>query len=232
MSVDPASFFTIIIVILLSLAIHEFAHAKLADLAGDPTPRIYGRVTLNPLAHLDPVGTFMILFSSYSGFGIGWGKPVPVNPTRMRNPRWDHFVSVAGGPLSNLIQAAIYALVLRYMLASGQVTINSVIDALNRDQTDTLSLVLSMGVIINLGLCFFNLIPLGPLDGHWMLGTFMPEQTRMKWYLWNRNVGGLVLILVIVGGQMVPQYSLLGHVLWPVVNRTFQFFTGIPLIYG
>jgi Zn-dependent protease len=214
-------FFTIIVIILLSLAVHEYAHAKLADVAGDPTPRVYGRVTLNPIAHLDPAGTIMILLSAMSGFGIGWGKPVPVNPSRMRNPRWDHFVSVAGGPLSNLLLAAVAALALRFYLASGVVV--------SGGQLPFPILFLTLAVLINLSLCFFNLIPLGPLDGHWMLGTFMSEPTRLKWYLWNRQVGGFVLLVVVIGGQMLPEYSILSKVLMPIVDATFRFFTGIDL---
>jgi Zn-dependent protease len=220
-NVEPTMFFTIIVIILLSLAVHEYAHAKLADVAGDPTPRVYGRVTLNPIAHLDPAGTIMILLSAMSGFGIGWGKPVPVNPSRMRNPRWDHFVSVAGGPLSNLLLAAVAALALRFYLASGVVV--------SGGQLPFPILFLTLAVLINLSLCFFNLIPLGPLDGHWMLGTFMSEPTRLRWYLWNRQVGGFVLLVVVIGGQMLPEYSILSKVLMPIVDATFRFFTGIDL---
>jgi Zn-dependent protease len=78
-----------ILAILLSLAVHEYAHAKYADWAGDPTPRSQGRVTLNPIAHLDPLGTILIIFMAFSGYGIGWGKPVPVNPGYFRSPRRD-----------------------------------------------------------------------------------------------------------------------------------------------
>jgi Zn-dependent protease len=226
---DPTIFFTTIVVILLSLAIHEFAHAKLADVAGDPTPRVYGRVTLNPIAHLDPAGTIMILLSSMSGYGIGWGKPVPMNASRMKNPGWDHFVAVAGGPISNLIQAAVYALILRYLLTSGQVQVVDVYRTFLQEPAEFAALFLTTAVRINLALCFFNLIPLGPLDGHWMLGTFMPEPTRLKWYLWNRQVGGFVLILVVIIGQMNPEINILGMLLGPVVFSMFQFFTGVPL---
>lgn len=219
-------------IILLSLAIHEFAHAKLADVAGDPTPRIYGRVTLNPLAHLDPAGTIMIVLSSMSGFGIGWGKPVPMNPSRMRNPRWDHFVAVIGGPISNLIQAAIYALVLRFMLANGQFSAQSVVDALNGENTSLPALFFSKAVQINLALCFFNMIPLGPLDGHWILGTFLNEQTRLKWYMWNRTIGGFVLIVIVLSGQMDSRLDILGTMLRPLLYGTFGFFTGVHVTYG
>jgi Zn-dependent protease len=220
-------FMVILVVILLSLSIHEFAHAKLADAAGDPTPRIYGRVTLNPLAHLDPAGTVMIILSSLSGFGIGWGKPVPVNPTRMRNPRWDHFISVAAGPISNLIQAAIYAIILRFALNSGAISPDAVVEVLNRRSGSLEAVFLTMGVAVNLGLCFFNLIPLGPLDGHWLVGAFLPEPTRLKWYMWNRTAGGLLLIMIVIFGQLNPQISIISRILQPVVIGTFEFLTGL-----
>jgi Zn-dependent protease len=222
---DPTIFFLILIVILLSLSIHEFAHAKLADAAGDPTPRIYGRVTLNPLSHLDPVGTIMIILSSLSGFGIGWGKPVPVNPSRMRNPRWDHFVSVAAGPLSNLILAAVSAIVLRLLVNSGSLGQGAIFG----EGGAPIAIFLMLMVLINLSLCFFNLIPLGPLDGHWLVGAFLPEPTRVKWYMWNRTAGGLLLLMVVFGGQLVPEIDILGRILQPVVRSVFYFLTRIPL---
>ena len=101
--VPPEAILAIGIVIFFGLGLHEYAHAKFADLAGDPTPRYYGRVTLNLFKHFDLLGAIMIAFTAISGFGIGWGKPVPMDPRKMRNPRWDHFVAVAAGPLSNLL---------------------------------------------------------------------------------------------------------------------------------
>jgi Zn-dependent protease len=92
-----------LVVIILSLSLHEFGHAKFADMAGDPTPRSMGRVTLNPIAHLDPLGFLMICIMVFSGVGLGWGKPVMVRPDKMRNPRWDHFASVLAGPLMNFV---------------------------------------------------------------------------------------------------------------------------------
>jgi len=222
---DPVRFFTMIGVILLGLSIHEFAHAKLADVAGDPTPRIYGRVTLNPLSHLDPTGTIMIFLSSLTGFGIGWGRPVPMNPGKMKNPRWDHFAAVAAGPLSNLVQATIYAVLLRVLLQTGSVSPAAAELALGFG--GFLPFLLVVGVFINVALCLFNLIPLGPLDGHWLVGAFLPEPSRIKWYLWNRQAGGFVLLMVIIIGQMNPQFNLIGTVLLPVSQTIFRFLVGV-----
>jgi Zn-dependent protease len=212
----PESLFAIAIVIFFGLGLHEYSHAKFADLAGDPTPRYYGRVTLNLFKHFDMLGTIMIAVTAISGFGIGWGKPVPMDPRKMRSPVWDHFVAVAAGPMSNLLQAAVWAFVVRGLMAG-------VIP-----QSEFLILLATFGVTVNLSLCFFNLIPLGPLDGHWLLGTFLPEPVRLKWYLWNRQVGGFILLGVVLLGQF-SGFSILGRVIGPPIRYFFRLLTGIPL---
>ncbi|MER3461990.1 MAG: site-2 protease family protein, partial [Armatimonadota bacterium] len=147
-----------LIIIFLSIALHEFGHAKSADAAGDPTPRMMGRVTLNPFAHLDPLGSVMVLITVFSGFGIGWGKPVLVDPRRMQNPRWDHFMSVLWGPLTNIILAVACAVAFRFAIVNG---------------ISPLDEWMFFAVVINLALAFFNLLPLGPLDGHWLVGAML-----------------------------------------------------------
>ncbi len=218
---DASTIVISIVVILLSIALHEFAHAKFADAAGDPTPRMMGRVTLNPLAHLDPIGTLMIIITSFTGFGFGWGKPVMVDPRKMKNPRWDHFVSVAAGPATNLLLAAVAAIILRLMAGSqvGAVAIG------NHSAGGFLPLFLFYMVFINLTLCFFNLIPVGPLDGHWMVGTFMPESTRLKWYQFNRGPGALIFLVLVLMPAGSP-FDVFGKILYPAVLGAAKFFLG------
>lgn len=211
---DLLQFVITIAVVLVALGFHEYAHAKMADAAGDPTPRIYGRVTLNLFNHLDPLGTIMIIITSLTGFGIGWGRPVPMDPRKMRNPRWDHFWAVAAGPLSNLIQAGIFAIILRFAIGAN-----------HEDVPFWLYYLLVMGVIVNLSLCFFNLIPLGPLDGHWLLGAFLPEQARIKWYIWNRQVGTFLIFGLILMGQLA-NVSIISRVIGPPIRTMFRFMTG------
>lgn len=208
------SFMIVLPIVLISIAIHEFAHAKIADMSGDPTPRNQGRVTLNPLVHLDPIGTIMIILSSLSGYGIGWGRPVQVDPRKMRNPRWDDMLCALGGPVSNFLQATVYAIVLRVLLMGGMIGPDSVV-----------TFALGAGVIINLGLCFFNLIPIGPLDGHWILGAFLPAPQRLAWFRFNRGPGALIFLILV----LVPSgsgFDILGTIYWPFVKATASFLLG------
>lgn len=181
-----------LLVIFLAIGLHEYAHAKVADMAGDPTPRSMGRVTLNLFNHFDPVGALMILLTTLSGFGIGWGRPVMVNPMKMRNPRWDHFFSVAAGPLSNVAQSLVWAILFRSFSMF----------APNMLGNDFVYNLLVLGVLINLTLAFFNLIPLGPLDGHWLIGAFLHGQTQLKWFMFNRTVGVFLLMFFVLAGQI------------------------------
>ena len=207
-----------LVVLFFAIGLHEFAHAKVADMAGDPTPRFYGRVTLNLFKHFDALGAMMIVFTSLSGFGIGWGRPVMVDPSKMRNPRWDHFASVAAGPLCNVLQAGVWALLFRgFLMFAPAVMRHEFVFAL-----------LLLGVVINLGLAAFNLIPLGPLDGHWLVGAFLPDSARYKWYLFNRSVGSILLLFLVLGGQFTG-FSFIGNIIRPPVIFVAQYMTGIDL---
>lgn len=189
--IEPTEFLAILVVVLVAIGIHEYAHAKLADAAGDPTPSFYGRVTLNLFKHLDPIGTIMIIFTAIAGVGIGWGKPVPMNPAKMRNPRWDHFIAVLAGPLSNVLQAMLYAMALRVVGMLYPVTID-----------DPIVLILFAGISVNIGLCLFNLLPIGPLDGMWLASAFMKDPFRFKWVRWNLTVGQFVFLAVVIISQL------------------------------
>ncbi|CAN5594882.1 site-2 protease family protein [soil metagenome] len=205
-AISTPEFWITMLVLVLSIGLHEYGHAKFADLAGDPTPRMMGRVTLNPIKHLDPVGTIFMVISSLAGVGIGWGKPVMVNPDKMRNPRWDHFVSVAAGPAMNLLLAFVSALLFRVFgqSAGGYV-----------------SMFLFTSVIVNVALMIFNLIPLGPLDGHWIVGAFLPDRQRAAWYQFNRGIGTIFfLLLVLLPGRP------LSHLMGPGISKIALFLLG------
>lgn len=216
MELPPASIIIAqIIVLFFGIGLHEYAHCKFADMAGDPTPRYYGRVTLNLTKHFEPMGTLFMLFTLLSGFGIGWGRPAPMNASKMRNPRWDLFAAVAAGPLTNLIQAIIYGGLTRVLL-----------QRLNPADPvqEVAAFVLIFGVLINLGLFLFNLIPFGPLDGHWLVGLLLPERARLKWFMFNRRVGFAGLFLLII----VLNFSRVSLMAGPITYG-FQVLTGVQL---
>lgn len=168
-----------------ALTIHEFAHAWAADKLGDDTPRSQGRLTLDPLAHLDPLGSLLIVVSILVGFPIiGFAKPVMTNPRNFRNPRRDSVLVAIAGPISNLLQLVVWFVALFAM--------RLIVQRINPDfATDTLSAafggtpvfsnmasiigaVLATGILVNLGLAAFNMIPIPPLDGHWVLEGLGP----------------------------------------------------------
>ena len=224
----------IAIVIFLAIGLHEYAHCKFADLAGDPTPGIYGRVTLDLTKHFEPLGTLMMVITTLTGFGIGWGRPAPMDERKMRNPRWDHFAAVAAGPVSNLAQAVVYALALRLLLANGVISLDGVLAGLTRGRVEGLPAptflpsLLAIGVITNLSLAIFNLIPLGPLDGHWLVGDLLPPRMRDRWLLWQRKYGNLILLALIFIPTFVPQFDVLETVLGRPIFASFRFLTGVP----
>jgi len=140
---------------LLAIVLHELAHGYVAYRLGDDTAKRAGRLTLSPIAHLDPIGTIFFLFSSiYGGVGFGWAKPVPVVVERLRNPRRDDILVTLAGPAANLMQAIVWAVLLRLALGSGLGSLSYAI-----------VIVCIYGVVINVILMLFNLLPIPPLDG-------------------------------------------------------------------
>ncbi|MGC8875188.1 MAG: site-2 protease family protein, partial [Chloroflexia bacterium] len=165
MRFDPVSILSMAIALLLGLTIHEFSHAWAANRLGDPTPRWAGRVTLNPLAHLDPIGAVMFVLMILGYAPIAWGKPVPINPAYMRGGRRGAALATAAGPASNLVLALGVAVLWRliHVFTGAQLSYG----------TGARTLLLSlMGV--NVALAAFNLIPLPPLDGFGILEGIAP----------------------------------------------------------
>lgn len=156
------------VILILSLSVHEAAHAWTADRLGDPTARLLGRLTLNPIAHIDWIGTVLFpLLAMVSGVPLlGWAKPVPVNMSRLQAPRRDFALVAMAGPISNLIMAVGAALVLHAWVGAGDAAVIS----------STPTRVLAMAVQLNVLLAVFNLLPIPPLDGGNVLAGLVPEQ--------------------------------------------------------
>jgi Zn-dependent protease len=195
-------------VLLLSLTIHEAAHAWTADKLGDPTARALGRVSLNPLVHIDWIGTVLLpLIAAVSNLPlIGWAKPVPVMIRNLRHPRRDFMIVAAAGPISNLLQAVVYAVVLRLVWNP---------DAL--DGPTLVAQVLRLAVYINVLLAFFNLIPVPPLDGGNVLLGLLPPNLAAA-YSQVRQYGFIILYALMFTGAasaliMPPTRFLLGVLL-------------------
>jgi len=193
-----------IIVLVLSAVAHEYMHGWAAFRLGDHTAKDAGRLTLNPLAHLEWFGSFFLpLMMVLSGlpFVFGWAKPVPYNPYNLKDRRYGDAKVAIAGPLANLIIALFFGLLLRWL------PFYSV----------TFAGLLALIVYINLVLMVFNLVPIPPLDGSKILATFLPEETRAR-YLGNERMGFIFIILFVM---------LAGGIIMPLVNFLFRLIAGV-----
>ncbi len=193
---DPLSLIFFVLSLLIAISVHEFSHALAADKLGDPTPRIDGRLTLNPLAHLDPIGTIALLI-----FHIGWGKPVIIDPFNLKNPRKDSAIISLAGPASNFLTAFLVALLLRI---PGVIQIPFILPF----SFSLLSLSVALGV--------FNLLPIPPLDGSKILIGILPQNIAHDWEQSLNQYGLFILIFLLFpffGGE-----PLIGKIIWPVIN--------------
>ncbi len=192
--------------ILFSLTVHEYFHAWTALRFGDTTARDMGRLTLNPLAHLDFFGTIMMFLSQ---FRFGWAKPVPVNVMNLKNPRVADFWISAAGPLSNLGLGFIFGMIFRWIQAMG----------INVPEAVFMFLILS--VIINVSLAFFNLIPLFPLDGSHILRSILPPQYEETLAQLQRFAPILLILLIVTGAFWL--------ILGPFITTVVYLFSGLRM---
>lgn len=177
--------------LLLSLTIHEYAHARVALAFGDPTAFRAGRVSLNPLRHLDPLGTILLLT-----VGFGWAKPVPVNPFNMHPRRMGEILVSAAGPLSNLTMALLGGVVLRLYMKFGYAHIEP-------DFAEKLFTMLVLFVSINVLLCVFNFLPLYPLDGHHIVREFLPPAQQQGFMQWQMRFGMFALLGLLIAPRLL-----------------------------
>jgi Zn-dependent protease len=192
---SPLAFFIIFPGLLMSITLHEFAHCWITDKLGDPTPRAKGRITLDPRAHLDPLGTVMILFTRF-----GWGKPAPFDPYNLKEPVRDTALIAAAGPLSNLVIATLLAIILNLNLITAPIIQIAFFNIL----------------IINIVLAVFNLIPVYPLDGSKIILALLPASSAFEFESFMNRYGIFILLLLIFpwGGGVSPINALLS----PLIN--------------
>ncbi len=205
-----------LVILLFAIVIHESAHAWMASRCGDNTARYAGRITLNPLPHIDPIGTIifpLLLVLSRSPFIIGWAKPVPINPLNFNDPRMDLARVGASGPLSNIGLAIISSLLVWIFtyLPIGEIK-------------NSLIIILLFSVLINLLLAVFNLIPVPPLDGSQILSGLLPTHLAMR-YETIRPYGFIILFFLLLSGLLwtiiLPVVQILYKILFLWVGRGF-----------
>jgi Zn-dependent protease len=183
-----------VLVLFFSLSLHESAHAWVAERCGDPTGRLLGRVTLNPLPHVDLMGTilFPVLGFLVGGLIFGWAKPVPVNTANLRNPRRDNILVSAAGPASNLLAAAVCLVGIKLLRSPG--TMESLPSV-----SEPLAAVFHFGLFLNVILAVFNLMPIPPLDGGWVLEGLLPRCFSPLFEA-VRPFGFLLLVMLLYAG--------------------------------
>ena len=187
--------------VIIAITFHEFAHAFAADRLGDDTPRNQGRLNLNPLSHLDPIGFFMLIFVHF-----GWGKPVQINPrnfNRKRSMTAQEAIVALAGPLMNLFIALILTIILFAIVTFATTFLFSTLGSI-------IMITLQMAIAVNIGLGVFNLVPLPPLDGSKILIQFLPYNAR-NWFINNRQMFYLIFLVLWIT-------NLVSYIIAPVIN--------------
>jgi len=202
---NPLSFILSLIALTIALTVHEFSHAWTSDHLGDPTARLQGRLTLNPLVHFDKLGLIFLLF-----FGFGWGKPVMFDPYNLKNPRKDAALISLAGPMSNLIIALICSIFVRLIIL------------IKLPILLTLGLIIFLPIInMNIALGVFNLLPIHPLDGFKIFGGILSEEKAREWYQLEK-FGMIFLLLLVIPIAGSP-------LLYTIMNPIINFFHNILL---
>lgn len=217
-SLDPAVQVILIPVIIFALSFHEFSHGWMAYRFGDPTAKNAGRLTLNPMAHLDIFGSLALYF-----MGFGWAKPVPVDPRYLANPKRDMMWIALAGPISNLIVALISGMLFSIFLKFGIINVELVRMARFFSDLPPLAQVLTMSLKINLVLAIFNFIPIPPLDGSRILGGLIPykyqnELAKFEFY-GPRVLMGLIIL------SMFTRINIFSIIISPIMTIFLKLFT-------
>ena len=197
-----------VLVLLYSVVIHEVSHGAMANSLGDPTAKLQGRLSLNPLRHIDMFGSIilpLLLFLVRSPFIVGYAKPVPYDPAQLRDRKYGPAKVAIAGPLSNLLLALLFGLTLRFLP-----------DVFSSPLVPEL---LSFIVVLNILLAVFNLFPVPPLDGHWLLMTFLPHKyDAVKVFMYKYSIFLLFIFIIFIFPLLLP-----------LVGLIFQLITGVGL---
>lgn len=206
---DPLLLIIYVLALLAAITVHEFSHALAADRLGDPTPRVQGRLTLNPIKHLDPIGTLALIF-----VGFGWGKPVQFDPYNLQNPRRDAAIISLAGPVSNLLLAIFLSILFRIFVTSGPII-------------EITTTAFAVFIYLNVLLAIFNLVPIHPLDGGKILIGLLPPDIAADWDRILNQYGTIILlflVLPIFGGSPLiskfisPTISFILNLLFPYTS--------------
>ncbi len=212
---DPFIIF-FLLALIFSIIVHEVSHGFAAEMLGDPTARLQGRLTLNPIPHIDPIGSVLIpaiLVLSGSGFLFGWAKPVPYNPYNLKNQKWGEAIVAAAGPAVNILLALVFGMLVRFgtgTLSTSFIELASII------------------VFINIMLAFFNLLPIPPLDGSKLLKAILPYNANIAFQRFESFLmkGGLLITLLFFWIIM----SIFGNYFVLTLVYIFTLITGQPLM--
>jgi len=201
-------------IVLLCITVHEFSHAYCAFLLGDDTAKRCGRLTLNPLKHLDFLGIIMLLI-----FKFGWAKPVPINPYNFQDMKTGTALTALAGPVSNFIFACFFALIFRALPDANFFSALPEVFLF-------IKLICVFGVMFNVALGLFNLIPFPPLDGSKIISGFMPDEMYFRWMQFEKN--GAFILMIIFAVSYVFNIPLIGKIIMPPLNYIMGLLLGMP----